>query len=183
VVELKGTHGTCATFANEIKKHGFTIGGGRRGSGVYFWGYSSTLRDYATSLAKAWWSYAQSNGQYSSAENKTCEVLYVKIETEDNSFLDLEQHDMKQRLSRFLNDNYKRIVQLNSEQLAIKLYDLFVKTIEGELNTKFKAVHVSVNPPKLQFFESPGRIPHFELMGMPSCYVVKDIKCILSVES
>lgn len=178
MIELKGTHGTCASFAEVITRDGFNIAAGRRGKGAYFWGYTSTLKDYATILAKAWWVQAKSMRRYDSATDQACVVLYATIQTEGAFFLDLEEHQMKQKLSRFLNDCFKRKVPLDRSDMITRSYDLFVEMIEREIRVKFNVIHVTVNPPQKEYFENVDRVPPFDLMGMPACYVVKSNKCI-----
>lgn len=179
LMELKGTHGTCISFAEEIIQNGFKMLPGRRGTGAYFWSYTSTLKDYATNLAQAWWSQAKSFGQYNAVTDPSCKVLFVTIQAEDDLFLDLEEHKMKQMLSVFLNDSFKRSISLDRAHLADRSYDLFVNLIERKLGKKFQVIHVTVNPPKKEHFANYDRMPTFDLMGMPSCYVVKDNKHII----
>lgn len=177
-MELKGTHGTCISHAERIALHGFKMKSGRRGTGAYFWAYTGTLKGYATSLAKAWWTQAVAWGQYNSCENQDFRVLCVKINIEDELFLDLEEHEMRGRLAAFLNESYSKSIPADRIHLAERAYDAFVNIIERQLNKKFKAIHVTVNPPKRDCFENADRLPEFDLMGMPSCYVVKDNNCI-----
>lgn len=178
-MELLGTHGTCISFADGIMQNGFKIQPGRRGTGAYFWSYSSTLKDYATSLAKAWWSQATALGYYNAAVNQECKVLYVKIQANEDIFLDLEEHEMRRRLSVFLNDIFKRALPADRANLAEKAYDLFVSIIERKLDKNYQVIHVTVNPPKKEHFDNYDRMPQVDLMGMPSCYVVKNSKLIL----
>lgn len=182
MIELKGTHGTCASFAEEILKNGFTVGAGRRGVGVYFWGYSSTNKEYATALANAWWAQAKVLHKYDVAHNKSCRVLYVSMKLDPDSFLDLEAHEMKQRLLLFLNDIYMRTLAKGRPALAEKAYDLFVGIIEKELKVKFEVVYVTVNPPQTEHWAARDRYPSFDVLGMASCYVVKNKRCILQVQ-
>jgi hypothetical protein len=171
---LKGTHGTCVSFAADIKLHGFNIGPGRRGRGAYFWSYSNTAKDYATCLAKAWWKHAESAKQYQSAVDRCCRVLDVDIEVEENAFLDLEAHAVKQRLVPFLNDVYKRVAAAEHKHLAAKAYDLFVERTEKAIARTIKVVHVTANPPRREHFPHEcARVLPSEAC-VPSCYVVRD---------
>ena len=176
---LKGTHGTCASSAEEIRRNGFSAGPGRRGKGVYFWAYTSSTKEYATALAKAWWAQAKSIHKYDAASNPACSVLDVSINPPEGRLLDLEAHEMKHRLLRFLNDTYKRTLAKGRPSLAETAYDLFVAIIEKELEKKFAVVYVTVSPPQTHHWEGRDSFPHFDTLGMAPCYVVKDKSCIL----
>lgn len=179
LLTLKGTHGTCVSFASDIRRRGFDVGAGRRGSGMYFWSYSNTARDYATCLAKAWWKYAFEIGRYQSASDSGCEVLNVIIEVEEENFLDLEEHAMKQKLVPFLNDIYKRTASSSHKKIAVKAYDLFVEQIEKQRSNPIKVVHVTVSPPSQKYFTEECTRSLSSEACMPACYVVKDNKCIV----
>lgn len=177
---LKGTHGTCATFASDIRQQGFRAGAGRRGNGSYFWGYSNTAKDYAVCLAKAWWMYVKTETrQYQSARDTSCEVLNVTINVEEDNFLDLEEHTMKQKLVPFLNDIYKRTATKEHRDLAARGYDLFVKLVEKQRTKPIKVVHVTVNPPARKYFEHQCALSLPSEACVPSCYVVKYNGCIV----
>lgn len=179
MIELKGTHGTCTSFAQGIRQNGFVAGAGRRGHGVYFWAYSSTDQEYATALAKAWWAQAKSMRRYDREADQSCSVLYVKINAQSDKFLDLEEHGLKQKLLRFLNDVYKRTLPKGRESLAKSGYDLFLKMYEKEVNKHFDVIYVTVNPPKSGHWDKPEAFPPFDMMGLAPCYVVRDKGCIV----
>lgn len=178
---LKGTHGTCFSFAEEIRNSGFIAGPGRRGRGVYFWGYSGSTKEYATALANAWWAQAKSMGKYDAVSDQSCSVLNVSINLREGRLLDLEEHEMKQKLLLFLNDIYKRSLSKDRVALAEKAYDLFVGIIETELKNKFDVIYVTVNPPKKEHWEGRDSFPNFDIIGMAPCYVVKNKECILLI--
>lgn len=176
---LKGTHGTCASFAEKIRNNGFTIGPGRRGKGAYFWGYINPTREYASALAKAWWSQAKSMNKYDSASNQSYSELHVEIKTEDGRFLDLEEHTMKQVLLQFVNDIYKRKLPKERANLTRNAYDLFVAMIETQSHKKFDVIYATVNPPQAHYWEARDHFPSFDIIGMAPCYVVKNNRCIV----
>ncbi len=179
---LKGTHGTCASFAEDIRNSGFSFGPGRRGKGVYFWGYSGANKEYATALAKAWWAQAKAIRKYDAASDQDCNVLHVDIKPEEGCLLDLEELVMKQTLLQFLNDIHKRSLPKDRASLTEKAYDLFVHMLEKQLNKKFDVIYTTVNPPKTDFWDKRDRFPGFDIIGMAPCYVVKNTGCIFLMQ-
>lgn len=177
ILELKGTHGTCIAYAEDIKKNGFNLKTGRRGYGAYFWAYRGEGRAFANCLAKAWWCYAFESKQYSSSSNESFEVLNVKLHLEEIHFLDLDNHLMKLKLTEFINGVYKRAKLADHMDLASKAYDLFVQQIEKHSN-KIKVVNVSVNPPARKYFKDECTNTIRSEAIVPACYVVRDKHCI-----
>lgn len=176
---MKGSHGTCATFAEAIKRSGFQRSkSAKRGTGVYFWSYNSNeLKSYATELADAWWSFASNTGEYDLAEHKTCCVLHARLSLNGGILLDLERHEVKQRFIKFANDVYKRLVKLSHSDKISSASDLFVVMMEKEENKKVDIVCAAINaPPGFK-----GSMP-FDIVGTPSCYIVRNIACIKSIQ-
>jgi hypothetical protein len=175
--KLKGTHGTCASFAENIRKNGFNLGNGRRGSGVYFWAYNGESKFNATCLAEAWWQHSFNYGFYSKEANQSFELITTEINTEN--FLDLEEHDFKLKLLEFVSKVYARALKKDRKGLAERAYDLFVDQIEKQIG-KVDVIHVTVNPPSKECFSQKcfdrGAVTTEAIS--PSCYVVRNTKCI-----
>lgn len=170
---MKGTHGTCRTFADGIVKDGFRhFAKGRRGSGVYFWAYDS--QDfYARQLALEWWDYARGKGQYKNASDSRCAIIYVKLQ-DDGNYLDLEELETKESFIKGFNELFNRLVQHKSRSKAAQVvYDLIIGEMEKKRGCSFDIVHVRVYPPK----DRPRY--DIELTGHPTCYIVRNVGCIL----
>lgn len=176
-MSLHGMHGTCASFAELIKKNGFNQSIGRRGTGVYFWSYSGTSKPYANSLAYAWWNFCFETSRYNSAQDKSFVLFDVNIETE--RIIDLEQHDLKLRLLKFVHQASSRAIESKRNDLVNKSYDLFVNMLE-ERGGAIDVIHVTVNPPAKKYFSVEHSRQGHELLDAvcPSCYVVKNTRCI-----
>jgi len=170
-------HGTCTSFAEQIKINGFNLNKGRRGTGVYFWSYSSTSKQYAKSLAYAWWSFCSDTNRYSAVTDNSFALFDVKIDSVN--IIDLEQHDLKLRLIKFVHDASIRATQSQRNDLVNKSYDLFVRMLE-ERSGPIDVVHVTVNPPAKKYFSAEHARQGHELLEAicPSCYVVRNTKCI-----
>lgn len=176
-MQLKGTHGTCVSAADEIKKSGFNPHQGRRGTGVYFWAYGDGTRQVARALSYAWWNFCNSKGRFRSKENSSYICLDVDLKTE--KLLDLEVHDIKHALLKFVHEASMRAANQRRNYLSKNAYDLFVQKLEEQAG-EFDVIHVTVNPPAKEYFsENDRRNGHVILEDMcPSCYVVKNSNCI-----
>jgi hypothetical protein len=176
VTILKGTHGTCASFAAEIKKSGFKSHKGRGGTGIYFWAYESpSLEYYAKELAESWWMFSKHRGDYDGL-NVSCVVIYVELRVE-NIFLDLEELKLKEKLIEFANKVYRRKGP-KSERVS-GTYDLFVSMMEQEIGVRIDVVHLRVAPPSKDFYRPSVPI---DITGGPSCYVVRNQKVISPIK-
>lgn len=72
-----------------------------------------------------------------------------------------------------------RAEKRNRQGLAIKAYDLFVDQLEKQMG-KVDVIHVTVNPPSKDCFSqnciNRGYVTTEAIS--PSCYVVRNTKCI-----
>lgn len=175
---LKGTHGTSHSRATLIEREGFKEGtdAGRRGTGVYLWGYiDPTLEQYAEALAIGWWRFAQSERRYARDADKSCSVIYVGLSVSEADF-DFEGQVLREHFIKFANEVYKRIRKGKSYNCGVgQVYDLFLKQIEDRTKKRFGVVHVRVSPPPKDYYESA--LP-LDLTGHPSCYVVRNLSLI-----
>ena len=89
---MKGTHGTSRSRANNIVANGFRLSPvGKRGSGVYFWGYlSDSMETISRSLAEAWWFDVKRRHLYDKDENKSCSVVFASFDVSDDLHFDFE---------------------------------------------------------------------------------------------
>lgn len=177
MIELKGTHGTCKSACEDIAANGFRQGAGVRGTGVYFWDYPSDLKCYATELARGWWKRDSVNGKYKQYVDKSLGIIYATISTKEDAFLDLGGHEMCTTLVRFLNEYYKRNVQEGRDKkYNARAYDAFIKLIERKANVNVNVVRTLVNPPSKEYLDK--RIVSSDLIGSPSCLMVRNSGCI-----
>lgn len=172
----KGTHGTCRTRAQNIFNVGFSgLAAGKRGSGVYFWGYNhDELEPQVCELASAWWNYSLKQGRYSKEANPKCAVINVSLHLSDEEVLDMEGQIIREK---FIIYSQKVLAKLQdvSDELVSQVYDMFVASLESVLGQSFKMVHVKVQrPTKWKYALQPQN----DISGQPSCYVVKELTCI-----
>lgn len=175
---MKGTHGTCGTYAKNIQRQGFLSKIGRAGKGIYFWACNDDKEslEYATALAMAWWDLSKNKrNTYSRCPDKSCSVIYVKLTTNEGMFIDLESHEFKLKKTMWINRTYERLNKIDdNHNLSLSnAHDLYIQWLEEDLNEKIDIYYVNINPPP--DFKYP--IP-FEIRGWPGCYIVKDSKCI-----
>lgn len=170
-----GTHGTTKCRADNIVNKGFTISPkGYRGSGVYFWGYTSkSLKQHCHELAVGWWAFAKKKGDYTKDSNTSCRVIYASIETEN--LLDLELISIREKLVEYCsNIDDRNLRGLSKKETLTKSYDMFVDDVEKKLKHSFDLVHVKVQKPN-----GCKTTLDQDVTGQPSCFVVKEPSCIV----
>lgn len=178
---LKGTHGTCRSVADNIKRTGFFGGVGRHGRGVYLWATSSdddACHKWPVFLARC---YAEGKKRDFANENDdTPKVLLCNIITNIENFVDIES-DQTNRLfkayiekqQKFLNDSSKG----TAKQRACKVADGFIALLENVKKVTLDVVHTKTVIPPAARNEMPIAQKYLggELYG---CYVVRNAKCI-----
>lgn len=171
---MKGTHGTCRSRTDLIKNEGFNVSStGKRGSGVYFWGYTlDSLEVHAKNLAVQWWFFSNKKGIYHEETDKRCSIIFVSFDVEPDKLLDLENQIVRDGLIEYYSKVHHKITSTGDEKLSI-IYDMFVNDLETKISEKFKLVHVRIPQPNGFKTELPR-----DITGQPSCYVVKDTSCI-----
>lgn len=177
---MKGSHGTCVSRAEEIKKKSFRLNPGIKGDGVYFWAYSSN-ESLAKALAIGWWEKCNKDKVYAKESNTDCAVLGVSLVVEEAYCLNFEDLSVRESFINFCASILSRLEAKKGEKKEDKeavAYDLFVKKIEEVSGKQIKVVKVKVPPPKKLNY--PLSIAY---LGSPLCYVVKDVDCIKNVWS
>lgn len=168
-----GAHGTCASAAQRIRKHGFECGVGLRGFGVYFWSYKKV--DYkveADSLAVSWWRFAkEKKGLYAKWPDKSCSIINCSFSLIETDVFDFENFREDFVLyADVITDKFKDVPNgKDKDKYFSSLYDAFLESIEEKIEHKFKAVLTKVQPPNGHV----KRIP-IDITGQPSCLIVKN---------
>lgn len=178
---MKGTHGTCVSRAISIRQHGFRKSDkGLRGSGAYFWGYTrDTLEKYVRDLAVAWWKFAHATRNfYKDEEDKRCCVLYASLESAESDVFDFEHQEIRDRFHEYSLKTLPRLTGTDEEKRSA-VYDMYLGEVEARLKKEFKIVHVKIQQPKK--FPREEHLP-LDITGQPSCYVVKDLSCIINID-
>lgn len=152
-MKLKGTHGTCKTWGEQIQKAGFKNSNvGRAGPGCYFWRFyqSST---YAKSLANRWWELERKKGNYNDPliDDKGCCLFSVSIDIEENNILDLSSGELREELQDLILETLDAndgITVDEQDKLVSGLYALYVEEMQKELNHTIQVVIADVAIPK-----------------------------------
>ena len=170
----KGTHGTCLSRAEEIKKNGFKSSGkGRGGPGVYFWrGHD----ERAKILAIGWYKHRLCELYYDTEKKQGLSVIYVLLKHENNEFLDLEKPTMKDKVEKLrISAGISNIP--NNSEIAL-LWNRLVISIEKKIGQKFKILALRCTTPPKEY------VPNYplNLLGLPICYIVRDSAIIEIVE-
>jgi hypothetical protein len=159
---LYGTHGTTLTRTESIIKENFKTGSGRAGTGIYFW----RKNEYSEILAEGWYKYSLNTNSYSSDNKKEFVCISVNINVQEDNFLDLEDVEIRDRLTRITFE--KKMSNKASKKEITALYDIFIKDFEKELNLKFYVWLIRVSPPS-EAYKYP-----YKILGYPYCYVVNN---------
>lgn len=173
---LKGTHGTCLTFATLIAREGFKVSSdGRAGEGVYFWGYVDPLLErFAEDFAIGWWKYCKNDGRYEKASDQSGAIVYVTLNASEPDF-DFESQSIREAFIKFANRVYTRVKKGKYNARVSAVYDLFLKQMESTLKRRFSVIHVKLTPPPKEFY---SQMLPLDITGHPSCYVVRDLSLI-----
>jgi len=166
-MDLKGTHGTTASCAEQIEKEGFKIFGGYRGTGIYFW----RKNIYAEDLAIAWYLTSISQKHHSQDSDKRCTIISANISIDDDEFVSLESPNIKDNMAIL----FKKLGYADHIN-AIKFYDEFFELLEMELDHSIKVVEIAYPAPRI------CQIYPRQTLSMPSCYIVRNADCI-SIQS
>lgn len=167
---IECTHGTTKSRADNIIKNKFEPRQGRAGTGVYFWRKNA----YSVILANGWYSFYLNKNYYNDDIDKRFVYLNVKIDVNEDNFLDLEDPELKDRLSKIaIEQNLDRNTK---EDIIIGLFDHFISNLEKELKIEFYVWQIRVNAP-YDCKEYP-----LSFLGNPLCYVAKNVDLITIVE-
>jgi hypothetical protein len=176
---MKGTHGTSMSRAISIKDNGFnTKSIGLRGSGAYFWGYTiNALEKHVRDLAVAWWRFAHdTKNLYKNDEDKRCCVLFASLESSPADLFDFENQEIRDKFFNYSQEVFPRLKGTDEEKCSA-IYDMYLHDIESKLKREFKIIHVKVQQPR----KFTKHLP-LDITGQPSCYVVKDLSCIIAID-
>ncbi|MDD2468573.1 MAG: hypothetical protein PHI97_31740 [Desulfobulbus sp.] len=168
VIVLEGSHGTTKSRADSIQATGFRMEGGRRGTGAYFWCEGA----YAEYLAKSWWNFGLTKKIFKDDTDKTCSVISVQLQVQEDEFIDLEDKFLKNEIADLCLKN--DLDSSAKDEEISGFYDMFLSQLEKKLGKEFKVHESAVNTAGSTYFPKyPERI-----LGPPHCYIVRDPNCI-----
>ncbi len=167
---LFGTHGTIKGNIENISKSNFYLNKGRGGTGTYFW----RKNDYSILLAKGWHDFYVNKNKYDKEIDNDFAYIEVKIDVDEQNFLDLELPELKDKIANITIAN-KLDRKTNDDDIAA-LFDCFIKRLEEELNIRFYVWQLRVNAP-YNLNDYPVNI-----LGNPICYVVNNNE-LITIES
>lgn len=165
MLSLTGVHGTSVSNANQIKIQGFKASSGRRGKGVYFWAYKSSI-EHAKRLGFSWCSRSNNASD--------CAVLVCSFGCDESIYIDLESLEHKEGFKAVSEAMISNMPTKNRDKQAFmnQLYDYYVRRLEKMLSVSYAVCHVQVSPPK-----SVG-IDDVSVFGGLNCYIVKHASLI-----
>jgi hypothetical protein len=164
-VRLDGTHGTCRSRAEKIRRIGFRTGQGRRGYGVYFW-----KGRYARMLAIGWYNRAFDQKRYLGEHNIKCAVIYATIVSDKRTILDLESPTIKDNLEALA---FKHNIDADGTQEYKHLLGRYIDELEQTLAIEYRVILSTVAAPGKDFCKYP-----LGSLGSPYCIIVREVSCI-----
>lgn len=163
MVEVQGTHGTCASRARSIQAQGFQLNEGRQGVGAYFWRENRFSRELAT----GWFKNARNLGEYNQETDRRCAVVTAIIIVQSDEWLDLNDPETTDNLLALFQDKgYQDNIYTS------KLIEEYIDIVEDILENKIKLIQTRVMAPKL------ARQWPWQSFGRPFCYIARDSSCI-----
>jgi hypothetical protein len=172
---MKGTHGTTTERASSIVKEGFKYPTGehssRRGSGAYFWDYTTEdTRVDAFELAKAYWMSKYSKNHCPDTQMSIIDVSF----NDDLVVLDASRHEPEfhKELCEFIRVSEDKFTKANGNldfNEVSGMFDNFVLLIEKAWGKTIDALRVDFRVSDRKHY------PPRYLLGVesPTCLVVK----------
>ncbi len=170
MIQKKGTHGTCASYVEEIKEHGFKFSAGRGGTGAYFWRESK----HSIKLAKAWYLFQMDRHNYDKVEDNNGAIIIVTITVDNEEFIDIEDTSVKDEFAELLESMGK--LNNASDEDICGAWDMYITNIEQETGVKMKLLELRVGVPSTakRFFSFYS----MKALGAPVCFIARDFECI-----
>lgn len=180
-----GSHGTCMSSATKIKREGFDTRPGRIGRGAYFWTAMETRHiNLANDLAERW--ARRHEHKYRSESDRRLAVVEIGVEVgqDDILYLDHPEHhlDLRMMMAQCIEHHFKvkSAFEVDRDQVRTiertlwGIIEAYIVKVEKLLNRKIKVVF------KAQV--APIADPMRELIGLTSCFSIRDTECIKSMQ-
>lgn len=161
-IELEGAHGTTCSRARKIIKQGF------HPSGMCFWGhgvYFFHREKDGKEDAKKWYQQSSAHNSYKIDKDKRCAILYAKISTSENNFLDVTKEEFissLEELNAFLKGR-----SLDDDQKN-RIRDSWLLDFEEMQGTPIKVLNTTIPLPRKIY--KPKK--------QAECILVRDTNCI-----
>lgn len=180
-----GSHGTCLSRATKIKREGFDARPGRIGRGAYFWTAMERRHvNLANDLAERWAS--RNSYRYRSEADPRLAVVEIEVDAEQNDilYLDHPEHhlDLRMLLAKCIEEHFKVASAFDVERDKVRniedklwgIIEAYIVKVEQLLERNIKIVFKAQVAP----IDDPMR----ELIGLTSCFSVRDTTCIKSMQ-
>lgn len=182
---LEGYHGTCKSFALQIRKAGFNSGLGRHGSGIYLWSHDDGALDLDLAICYA--KDRSKNGQYQHVTDPSLAVVTCTVVLpSENSLLSLESDSVQKMLRKYIEtqkssiDKYKASIKGNNDKLlSEKVISGFIKLYSETIDTPIKALKAKTIAPS-SYRNRFNRALIWQGCDRVNCVVVRDSSIIRS---
>lgn len=185
MVAFMGSHGTCLSSAAKIKREGFDARPGRIGRGAYFWTAMERRHvNLANDLAERW---AQRHSyKYRCEADRRLAVVEIEVEAEQNEilYLDHPEHhlDLRMMMAQCIEHEFKVASAFDVDRSDVRriertlwgIIEAYIVRVEQLLERNIKVVFKAQVAP----IDDPMR----ELIGLTSCFSIRDTACIKSMQ-
>jgi len=163
-MQLTGYHATTISNYEEIVEHGFKLGKGLRGTGVYFWEDNC---GYGISLSTGWYGFCNRKKAYDYCENKAIAVIQGFFEpANEYSFLNIDDRRKRENIFQLAKS---RKMDMHDRDGLYALYDLFFCQLESLIGHRLQVIETPVNTFGTRDTDFP-----YQVLGQPYCYLVRD---------
>lgn len=167
-MQLSGYHATTISNYEDIVTHGFKLGEGLRGTGVYFWEDNC---GYGISLSFGWYNFCYRKNTYDSCEKKDVAVIQGFFEPENEySFLNIADRVKREKIYNLAK---QRNMDMQNREGLYAIYDLFFRQLESLTSHRLQVIETTVNTFGIRDTDFPSQV-----LGQPYCYLVREPRII-----
>lgn len=167
-MQLSGYHATTVSSYEKIVEHGFKLGKGLRGTGVYFWEDNC---GYGISLYTGWYEFNNSKKAFEYCENKDIAIIHGFFEPENECcFLNIDDRRKRERIFQLAKS---RNMDIHDRDGLYAIYDLFFCQLENLTGHSLQVIETTVNTFGIRNTAFPSQV-----LGQPYCYLVRDARII-----
>jgi hypothetical protein len=163
-MQLSGYHAITRSNYEEIVRHGFKLGKGLRGTGVYFWEDNC---GYGISLSTGWYEFCNRKKAYEDCGEKAIAVIQGFFEPEDEyCFLNIADRETRGKIFHLAKN---RMMDMQNREGLYAIYDVFFRQLEILTGYRFQVIETTVNTFGIRDTDFPSQV-----LGQPYCYLVRE---------
>lgn len=167
-MQLSGYHATTISNYEEIVEHGFKLGKGLRGTGVYFWEDNC---GYGIRLSTGWYEFCTKKKTYDCCEKKAIAIIQGSFEPENEyNFLNIVEREKREKIYQLAKS---KKMDIQNRDVLYAIYDLFFCQLEILTGYRLQVIETTVNTFGIRDTDFPSQV-----LGQPYCYLVREPRII-----